>query len=285
MKLLNVTFEESGKLLLLKPDGELAEIADVSESGINFKNSVKKNGVELALSGYGPGERLWDNMIKDPLDIGLKTGSYGLYSEHPGTINLPETFLVGYCQIVQFDSNWQHVIVHNMASKNTYDNHYNYNTNSWSGWRRQGNVTRISKADKNLFTSAGGEISGGGTVSAENFGGVDWHITAEVAYITNNPPETFAYGLERSVISNTIGKPVTINAYDLNNRWELYGPDGTLLLDKIAYGTTMEADNRHFRPARVHTVNADGTFGGGAWGLNALPSPGFYKFDFWAREA
>ena len=107
------------------------------ESAVNADrmNHIEEGIAGAAPSGYGMGEILWDNMIKDPLDTSLKTGVYGMWDGLEGFTNFPETNFVGYCEIHNFNNEWHSAIAHNLVSGEIFYNLYAPGI-PWSGWVR-----------------------------------------------------------------------------------------------------------------------------------------------------
>lgn len=257
--------------------------------GESAVNAERLNHIEDAIyvvSGCGVGERLGDNMITDPLNISLKTGTYGLYSEAPGTKNLPESGVyVGFANVVNFDTNWQYAKCHNFVTGNTYYNIYKSGSggSGWSGWSISPLGYNAPKCFSGAYFNAqNSSISSTILVSCTPLGNDIYTIQCHGTYAHTQTATGYNdYGFNLNQIASqlkyTSGALLNQNnsfAFDCD--WTIY--DRSANSEYTAgYGykrVVRQKDNGRVNLGRIYQISS-GTGDPGEWPLHSLPKSGF----------
>ena len=236
-----------------------------------------------APAGYGPGERLWDNMIKNPLDVSLKTGVYGMWDGLEGFQNYPETNFVGYCEVYSFNPEWRCVVAHNLTDGRNFWNYYKSDY-VWHGWS---NFPYASPEEKYVFgqhiTSNDSVIGHLGKLTLLNTGYKKWLVRSEGEYTRYSEDLSYYhFGFYLPYISQVIGKQVSFSGEDkLKSSWRIVGNTGAELRELYGYGTCFEnIENTYLLPARIYTSGQ--SIGG--WGIGSLPASGFISAELYLTE-
>ena len=112
----------------------LTGVRSIKEGGTGSGTAATaRKNLGAAPSGYGLGEILNENtLIKNPLDLNLNSGIYGLSSDVSGAVNLPEGPFLGFLEVIKYSSSFIYLKAVNFTNGHTF---YNiYSGSSWSGW-------------------------------------------------------------------------------------------------------------------------------------------------------
>ncbi|MEG1497082.1 MAG: hypothetical protein RR385_06860 [Clostridiales bacterium] len=122
-------------------------IANGGTGGVSSDDARLNLGA--APSGYGVGEELHTNAVKNPLNIELPTGIYGLLSEVPGTFNLPESYFIGQIEMSKFNADWQYVKATNFVNGKVWHNSYSKvsGAGAWIGWHENPATMQVGLFD------------------------------------------------------------------------------------------------------------------------------------------
>lgn len=249
------------------------------------KPSYTAAEVKAAPAGYGSGERLWDNMIKDPLDVSLKTGVYGMWDGLEGISNFPERGFIGYCEVYNFNPEWRRVIAHNIFNGKTFYNVYKSDY-VWHGWTNP-QETNLLTAEAKVFTAADFPVSGNQDIVAVKQADDIWDVTIRGTY-SYTPPEAnnYLYGFKASSIAAALGFTTGASISYKATSFRVWNRDNSNQETTSLYGMgtgLITGTDGWILPGRFYTVGSTGLMSFGSWGCRSMPKNGIIEAHMYLR--
>lgn len=263
MKLLNVTFEESGRLLLLKADETLEEIAEISEEKGFVVKALETHNGNIAL------EKVGTNPQETCKFIFRRTEG----NEYETRMDVRNDVLRVYTY--DKNNNLSFPLKVDLATGSTIVTDLSFDASS-----------SVRKAADGSFVTGGNfSITGGQGVYAVRQMGDTWDVTVRGTFSFTRPStNNYEYGIDLKLIAEAFGFTTWQLCSSHVSSFRIWDRDNGGAEKTALYGfgpaLSISSSKQRIMFGRYYSVAETGRLNYGGWGTNNIPENTIFEAHF-----